>query len=396
MLPTDLKSKGSAARIERAPISILPGALMAACALVVYWGVSLVRTISLPAGLNFYLAQPLLWLSLAVAGFLVWRLALHGRPKARPQLIFTAMLVGAFHIAWWLLAGLAFGFGFSAFAHSLQAVVGNLFYAGSVLLGLELTRAVLVGGLFRRPVLAVLAASLFLTWLRVPPARWALASEPRALGPFLGEMLLPYFAEDLLASALALLGGPLPALIYRGMLQGYQWLFPILPQLPWTVTAFVGTLAPALGLVLLQATRGSTRAAARRDQIGPWPFLGMAAVALLWFNVGLFGVRPTLISGSSMDPALQTGDVAVVREVPPAEVQVGDIVRFRYEGVHVIHRVVEVQHAPEGPVFITQGDANNRLDPPVPAERIEGKVVFVIRKVGWIAIGLRQVVQWDR
>jgi signal peptidase len=185
-------------------------------------------------------------------------------------------------------------------------------------------------------------------------------------------------------------------LIYRGMLQGYQWLFPILPQLPWTVTAFVGTLAPALGLVLLQATRGSTRAAARRDQIGPWPFLGMAAVALLWFNVGLFGVRPTLISGSSMDPALQTGDVAVVREVPPAEVQVGDIVRFRHEGVHVIHRVVEVQQAPEGPVFITQGDANNRLDPPVPAERIEGKVVFVIRKVGWIAIGLRQVVQWDR
>ena len=36
MLPTDLKPKGSAARIERAPISILPGALIAACALVVY------------------------------------------------------------------------------------------------------------------------------------------------------------------------------------------------------------------------------------------------------------------------------------------------------------------------------------------------------------------------
>ena len=146
MPPTDLRPEGSAARIERAPSAILPGALVAAFALAVYWVVTLIRTISLPAGLNFYLVQPLLWLSLAVAGFLVWRLALRGRPKARPQLIFTAMLVGAFHIAWWLLAGLAFGFGFSAFAHTLQAVVGNLFYAGSVLLGLELTRAVIVGG----------------------------------------------------------------------------------------------------------------------------------------------------------------------------------------------------------------------------------------------------------
>ena len=394
MPPTDLKSERSAGRFSRAQTSVLPGAIVAIYAVCVYWGLQRVRPMSLPSGLNFHLVQPLLWLSLALLGFFAWRFALRGRPQPRPELVFTAMLVGAFHIAWWLLAGLAFGFGFSLFAHSVPGLLGNLFYAGSVLLALELTRAVLVGGSFRRPVLAVLAASLFLTWLRVPPARWALAMEPGALGPFLGEMLLPYFAEDLLASALALLGGPLPALIYRGMLLGYQWLFPILPQLPWTVTAFVGTLAPALGLVLLQATRGSPRTAARRDLVGPWPFLGMAAVALLWFNVGLFGVRPTLISGSSMDPALQTGDVAVVREASPAEVQVGDIVRFRHEGVHVIHRVVEVQSPPEGLVFITQGDANNRIDPPVPAERVEGKVVFVIRKVGWIAIALRQVLQW--
>jgi len=396
MLPTDLRSERSAARFSRALTSVPPGAIVAIFAVCMYWALSLVRPVPLPSGLNFHLVQPLLWLSLAALGFCAWHFALHGRPKARPELVFTGMLVGAFHIAWWLLAGLAFGFGLSPFAHTLPTLLGNLFYAGSVLLGLELTRAVLVGASFRRPVLAVLAASLFLTWLRVPPARWALAAEPGALGPFIGEMLLPYFAEDLLASALALLGGPLPALIYRGMLQGYQWLFPILPQLPWTVTAFVGTLAPALGLVLLQATRGPTRAAARREQIGPWPFLGMAAVALLWFNVGLFGVRPTLISGGSMDPVLRTGDIAVMREVPPAEVQVGDIVRFRHEGVHVVHRVVEVQRPPEGLVFITKGDANNRLDPPVPAERVEGKVVFVIRKVGWIAIAVRQGLQWAR
>jgi hypothetical protein len=101
--------------------------------------------------------QPLLWLSLAVAGFLVWRLRSVAAPgSAAAHLHRDAG--GAFHIAWWLLAGTGLRLRVLGFALQ-QAVVGNLFYAGSVLLGLELTRAVIVGGTFRRPVPAVLAAS---------------------------------------------------------------------------------------------------------------------------------------------------------------------------------------------------------------------------------------------
>jgi signal peptidase len=232
-----------------------------------------------------------------------------------------------------------------------------------------------------------------MTWLRVAPARWATAWGAGATGPFLGEVLLPYLAEDVLASTLALAGGPLPSLAYRGMLQGYQWLFPILPQLPWTVTAFVGTMVPALSLYGFQAARATSRGSGRRDLSPAWAVLGTAVVALIWFNVGLFGVRPTLISGDSMHPALQAGDVAVIQEVSPTEIQVGDVVRFQYQGVHVVHRVIEVRQTQEGLIFITQGDANNQIDPPVPADRIDGKVVFVIRKVGWIGIKVKQAMQ---
>lgn len=396
MLPTPPRSKVTVADARRALRRVAPGAVVAAWSLAVYGGLGVIRSLELAPQLSYFVLQPLMWLSLAAVAFGAWCLGLHCRPNARRSLILTGALAGAFQVACWLLAGLAFGFGQSPFASTPLALVGNLLHIGSLLLALELSRTVLVVGFTRRTGLAVLGTSIFMTWLRVPPARWAVAGQTQAVGPFIGEMLLPYFAEDLLASSLALAGGPLPAVLYRGLLQAFLWLSPILPQLPWTATAFVGTLAPALGLVLLQFGPVRSSSAARRDLSGAWPVVGTAVVALLWFNVGLFGVRPTLVSGSSMAPELRAGDIAVVREFPPNQIRPGDIVQFRHEGVHVIHRVVEVHHGPEGLEFVTKGDANNQLDPPLPAERLDGKVVFVIRKLGWIGIALRQAVQWVR
>lgn len=362
--------------------------------LIVYAAIALGRDLQLAPELQYLVLQPFLWLSLAGVAFSAWCLGFGCRPQASARLVLAGALVGGFQVACWLLAGLVFGFGHSLFASSPIGLLGNLLQAGCALLALELTRAVLVAGHRQRTIWVLLGTALLTTGLRVPPARWAAALETGAVGPLIGEMLLPYFAENLLASSLALSGGPLPALVYRGLPQAFQWFSPILPQLPWTASAFVGTLAPALGLVLLQSDTAPNPMRQARGFGGAWPIAGTALVALLWLNVGLFGVRPTLVSGSSMEPELQTGDIALVREFPANEITVGDVIQFRHEGVQVIHRVVEVHRGSEGLVFTTKGDANNQLDPLLPAERLDGKVVFVIRKVGWIGIAVRQAIQW--
>jgi signal peptidase len=232
--------------------------------------------------------------------------------------------------------------------------------------------------------------------LNVPLARWAEAADAPGLGRLAGEVLLPGFSENLLASFLSLAGGPAPALAYRAVLHSFEWLSPILPRLPWAATAFIGVLGPALGLALAQRAL-QPRADGERGARGlPLPILGLAAVALLWFNVGLFGVQPTLVSGVSMEPALQAGDIVIVRQVPAEQIAVGDVIRFRHEGVHVVHRVVEIQETQEGWVFVTRGDANDVLDPPLTEDRVEGVVVAVIPKVGWVAIAARQLIGANR
>jgi signal peptidase len=123
---------------------------------------------------------------------------------------------------------------------------------------------------------------------------------------------------------------------------------------------------------------------------GSWLLVLMLAVGVIWLNSGALGVRPSLISGNSMNPVLYPGDVVITRGIAPEKIQVGDVIRFRRDGIDVVHRVMEVQNNGAALIFITRGDNNNVDDAPVMAEQLEGKVVLTIPKVGWVGIIFRQ------
>jgi signal peptidase len=328
------------ALVRQVLMIVPPWALVGGWALAVYLWVNVAHAALLSPELSVYLVQPLLWLSLGAVSLFGWRVALVERPRPTPRLVLTGALVGAFHVALLVLAGLAFGFGSSPYGHSFLVLLGNAIYTGSMLLSVEMARAFLVVGMGRRPTLAIVSASLLFTLINVPLARWAGVSDLGTFGRLAGEILLPgfprtpHFPPGVLGSC---------PLMYRGVLHAFEWLSPVLPRLPWAATAFVGTLGPVLGLILTHRTF-QVRGSGERRSLGlALPILGLAAVALLWFNVGLFGVQPTVVSGVSMEPAMKAGDLAIVREVPAAEIEVGDVVRFRHEGVHVVHRVVETE-----------------------------------------------------
>jgi signal peptidase len=103
-------------------------------------------------------------------------------------------------------------------------------------------------------------------------------------------------------------------------------------------------------------------------------------------------MQPVAISGPSMEPTLHVGDVVVVKEVDPTDVEIRDIVRFFDQGRFVVHRIVEIETTRGRLQFVTRGDGNNVDDPPVPAVNVRGKVVLTIPELGWPSIWLRQAV----
>ena len=73
----------------------------------------------------------------------------------------------------------------------------------------------------------------------------------------------------------------------------------------------------------------------------------------------------------------------------PASLRVNDVIRFRQGDISIVHRIVAIDDGPDGLVFTTQGDNVSLPDPPVTPEQIEGKVVFLIPKVGHLTLWLR-------
>ncbi|MFQ5932755.1 MAG: signal peptidase I [Nitrospiraceae bacterium] len=371
-----------------------------ALTVLVYLAVNFAVVRLVPGGYNVYLAQPALWSYLALMAFLFWKYGITDKPSRNGSVIAMAILLGFFNVAIFLIAGLLLGFGASPYGHGPPALLGNALFAISSLLAIEMARACVIGSIgTRRPTLALVAGALFFSLVSIPLARYGGLNEGESLLRFSGETILPTISENLLASFLVLLGGPVASIAYRGILIAFEWLSPILPDLEWIAAAFLGTMAPALGLLVLRnrthSERSANSAAHRRSRLKPtlWFVLAAITVTLLFFNTGLLGVSPTLVSGASMYPMMKPGDLAITKDVPAEAVRVGDVIRFRVADAFVLHRVVEVQGNASEPSFITQGDANNVEDPPVAASQLEGKVILVVPKIGWVSISAHRLIE---
>jgi len=105
---------------------------------------------------------------------------------------------------------------------------------------------------------------------------------------------------------------------------------------------------------------------------------------------------PIVVATSeSMTPAIDVGDLLIVKGVDPEDVAVGTVIVFHPKadpGQLIVHRVVEVIHQEKQIIFITKGDNNPETDKwMVPANRLVGIVVGRIPYLGQVAIFARSI-----
>lgn len=125
-------------------------------------------------------------------------------------------------------------------------------------------------------------------------------------------------------------------------------------------------------------------------------WVGMASLGVLVAGIvgaaltpHLFGVSFVVVAGASMEPTLPYGGLAVMREVDPEAVEIGDVVQYPApgDGAVTTHRVVDV--TADGR-FVMRGDANNVNDAePVDRSTIEARHVTTIPHAG-------SAMQWAR
>ena len=345
-----------------------------------------------------YVIQPILWGLLAWAILVLPGYRSAGGLRLKATIIRLAPIIGVFQLALYVIGGLFSSFGKSPYSFTPTGILTNLVFVGSMLVGMELSRAWLITRLGKKhTLLAVAFVAVLYTLLSLPLVRITGLRPELASITYVNSTVLPTLAESMLASFLALLGGPLAAIAYRGILQAFWWFCPILPNLPWAFKGLIGVVVPIVGLVVANTLRTSRprHRQARRERQGSlagWVVTTIIAVVIIWFAVGLFPVQPTTVISGSMRPSLDVGDVVIIAKVSADTIKPGDIIQFREaEGIATVHRVVEIQEIEENMVFVTQGDANRAPDPdPVLADNVVGKVIFSIPKVGWAAIAVKE------
>lgn len=359
-------------------------------------------------GLRFYLIIPLVWTLIGLSSAWGW-LGLTDKPVFNKLMLQLGSGAGLMQISALMVAGLIFGFGNSPYTHQFPAILGNLLYVITYVGGLEFARAYLLHRFGkRRPMLALVGTTLFFSLLVIPLIVFTRLNNADTIFVSTGKIILPKLAENILATYLVMAGGPLTSIIYRLIVALFEWGMPILPKLSWLATAFVGTVIPAIMLIVINQVLNKPEPTQEQEKETEkekkekkrtsvaWLIVAIIGMLLIWFNLGLFGVQPFLVSGVSMRPTLYAGDIVIIKTVEPEEVAVGDVILYKLTNGMVLHRVIEIQEENGQILFITQGDGLSVIDDPVNETQLKGMMVASIPKIGWITIGIRRVLGWDQ
>lgn len=106
-------------------------------------------------------------------------------------------------------------------------------------------------------------------------------------------------------------------------------------------------------------------------------------------DADFLGFKPNIVLSDSLQDTFAVGDLEISKKVDPATLAAGDIITFRSidpanYGSVVTHKIREVTTYEGGLAFVTYGTTTGVDDAyPVPADRVLGKYVFRLPKMGY-------------
>lgn len=347
------------------------------------------------------LIKPILWFSLTGLVWVFPRVRSRAPLKLKVNLNWWAFNFAVIFIIISVIAGFIDGFGKSPYVHSAAGTLINILVVGSALVGREAARCYVVNNLTKSENFIVfIPIALLMTLSNFTIDRFTGLSDMESIVELLAQYLVPEFLQSLLATYLAFLGGVIPAIIYMSIIQAFNWLSPILPNLKWITAALVGIICPAYSLAAMQTiylneTKVLKKTDKDKEGLGGWIITSLVSIGIIWFSVGVFPIYPSVIATGSMEPMIKPGDVILVEKILQMEdikqLKVGDVIQFTRGSILISHRIIEVVNDDEEIRYRTKGDNNSSQDIElVKPEDVKGSIRCIVPKIGWPTLIIKQ------
>ena len=306
-----------------------------------------------------------------------------------------AVYIGLFQVILLLSLGFVVGLGRSPYSHTPIMLMINGIFVLTYVLGREFSRAYILYR-FRKLKYIIIIVAVLYTVTTLFPTAYYVSTKPLEILKYVGSNVIPTFTQQLFASILSYYAGAYASSLYFLVVMGFEWFSPVLPNLDWMLKSFLTTLAPAIGYLIMANEITIRRIKVTKKSeggIASWIATFALCMLILLFFTGKLGYHPAVVGSGSMTPTICMGDIVIVKKVNPYDIHVGDIIQYRSdEGITITHRVIAIKETPNGLIFVTKGDANNVADKPFKEDRVIGKVVFVIPKLGLIPLMIRNLI----
>lgn len=345
--------------------------------------------------------EPIIWgvMSLLIV-YAIPKKHIKGQVKHKQTVYIWAFNAAVVFIIMSLIAGFFDGFGKSPYDHSLMGILQNSIIIGSALVGQELVRDyVLKSTLGRESKWPIPLMIGLMTFINLPLVQLTNMTGSQDVMIFVANIFLPTLSENMLATYLVVYAGPVASVIYLGLVEAFEWLSPILPDLSWLTKGMIGMSVPIGALIMISQAcmklTGHFKAYREKEtKVYEWLPVTVICVLIIWFTVGVFPIYPSAIATGSMKPGINPGDVVLVKKLQDRAdieaLQIGDIIQFKKESILVNHRIIDIVEEEDEMKYRTKGDNNSAQDADlVAAEDIKGTIVEVIPKIGWPTLILK-------
>lgn len=355
------------------------------------------------SGLYYSFGMFLYW-SVIVGAIVLYLPRVHtpGRLVSKDMVLIMAISGAVIHISLMFMAGVILKqLKASPYDHSITGIFYNIINLVPLIFAREYIREYLIANIWKNKKYRIVLLVLMVIFISLIEINFPKADQIKSIETlviYVAENIVPIFSKNILLTVLVFYGGAKAGVGYAIIMQLFQRLSPILPDLVWLANAAIGFIFPVIySMIVSQSSKISEGEVVREENKTSFSYIVALcmSIAFAWFCIGVFPIYPSIILTGSMEPLIKPGDAVLIEKVFEEktidELKVGDIINFNRDDINITHRIVEVIVDEAGNrSFRTKGDNNKSEDVRlVLPNDINGVVNRTVPKVGVIVLLLK-------
>lgn len=297
--------------------------------------------------------------------------------------------------------GLFSGFVKSSYSLSFINIIKNTFPVIVLILISELMRYVLFNKTKRNLPCLIIGCLLFVmvdvnTMVHIYDVKTALG-----ITKMICLVVFPSITKNIFLTYLTMKVGYKNGIIYRLITEISTYLLPIFPDFGEYINVLLKTVLPIAIMARLNnmfnyySVRKIKDSRYNSRKLVLYSFITFALLTIVLLTSGLFTYQALTIGSGSMSPAIEKGDVIILKGMKNEEarkIKKGDVLVYNHDNKIIVHRVIKKSNNGETISFKTKGDYNNAKDSwTVKQEDVIGIVKFRIRWVGMPTVALNEL-----